>query len=91
MRSSTPQKITDTTYKVEVDHPAQKQAFESSINEILDFFKKRLNNDFVTLKIDVSEKKENEKGMNPKEFLRLTIEDNPVLAQFLKEIDAELE
>ena len=30
-------------------------------------------------------------NLNPKEFLKKTIEDNPVLAKFLKDIDAELE
>lgn len=91
MRSSSPEKISETSYKVTVDHPAQKQAFESNLGEILDFFKKRLSNDFIMLTVDVSEKKEAEKVMNPKEFLKMTIEENPVLANFLKEIDAELE
>lgn len=91
MRSSSPEKISETSYKVTVDHPAQKQAFESNLGEILDFFKKRLSNDFIMLTVDVSEKTEAEKVMNPKEFLKMTIEENPVLANFLKEIDAELE
>lgn len=91
MRATQPEKISETGYKVYVDHPAQKQAFETSLPELLEFFKKSLENDFITLQVEISEKKENEKGMNPKEFLKLAIDENPELAKFLKSIDAELE
>lgn len=91
MRSSIPEKVTDTSYKVIVDHPAQKQAFESNLQELLNFLKERLSNDFINLKAEISEKGEEEKIMNPREFLRVTLEENPELANFLKDIDAELE
>ena len=91
MRGAQPEKLTETGYKFSVDHPAQKQAFETAIPELLDFFKQKLDNDFVILNVEISEKSESEKGLNPKEFLKLTLEENQELAKFLKAIDAELE
>ena len=91
MRASAPEKVTETVYKVRVDHPAQKQAFESSVGELLDFFKQKLENDEITLQVEISEKGPQEKRMNQKEFLQLVIEENEELAKFLKNIDAELE
>lgn len=91
MRGATPQQVNASTYRVEVDHPAQKQAFESVMSELLEFLKQKLGNESVVLEVVISAKSEGEKGLNPKEFLKLAIEDNPELAKFLKNIDAELE
>ncbi|MCH5235866.1 MAG: DNA polymerase III subunit gamma/tau [Muribaculaceae bacterium] len=91
MRSSLPQQISETGFKIMVDHPAQKQAFENSLSELLDFFKNRLSNDFITINVEISEKDDNEKGLKPKEFLKLIVDENPELAKFLKAVDAELE
>ena len=90
MRSSVPLRQDESHYLVEVDHPAQKQAFEGALNELLDFIKKRLKNDYVSLSIKISEKSKDSQVLNPKEFLKMTIKENPELAQFLKAIDAEL-
>lgn len=91
MRSSNPEPLSETGYLVKVDHPAQKQAFESSLSELLDFFKQRLENENITILVEISEKEDKEQRLNPKEFLKLVVEENKVLAKFLKEIDAELE
>lgn len=91
MRSSYPEKISDTEYRVEVNHPAQKQAFETSITELLDYLKQKLDNDFVSLKVDISERVEEDKKMNSKDFLKMVVEENTELAKFLKTIDAELQ
>lgn len=91
MRSCVPEKVSETAYKVCIDHPAQKQAFESSMSEVLDYFKSSLSNDFITLNVEISDKGDSEKRMNPKEFLKLIIDENAELANFLKAVDAELE
>lgn len=91
MRTSSPVKESETSYKVTVDHPAQKQAFESYFSELLDFLKSGLNNDFITLRVEINESKSVDKEMNAKDFLKKTIEENPILAKFLKDIEAELE
>lgn len=91
MRSASPEALTPTAYRVKVDHPAQKQAFESSISALLEFLKARLVNDDITLAVEVNEKPEDTNKMSSKEFLKVTVESNPELAKFLKMIDAELE
>lgn len=91
MRGALPQKVSDTSYSVTVDHPAQLQAFEAALPQLLDFLKRELSNDFVSLNILMNESEAKNDNLNPKEFLKKTIEDNPVLAKFLKDIDAELE
>ena len=91
MRACVPVKEETGVYRVMVDHPAQKQAFESSINELLEYLKNRLDNDELRLIIDVSEKEEDQKKLNSKDFLKMVVEENHVIAKFLKDIDAELE
>ena len=90
MRSEAPEKILDTSYKAKVNHPAQKQAFEANMQELLDFLKNQLNNDHLTLSIEITETKEEELKMNSKDFLKMVISENEELAKFLKSIDAEL-
>ena len=90
MRSSNPVRLGDYEYRVVVEHPAQKQAFEGSMSELLDFLKKKLQNDYITLAVGIEEKNE-EKKLPDKELLKQIIEDNEELAKFLKAIDAELE
>lgn len=91
MRSAVIQCTDETTYQVTIDHPAQKQAFESSLIELLAFLKKKLSNDMVSLSIEVSDKQDSEIKMNSKDFLKLVVEENPELAKFLRNIDAELQ
>lgn len=91
MRGNTPTQISDFAYKIEVDHPAQKQAFETALPELLEFIKQKLKNASFTLEVTVSEKSDSQRGMSSKEFLKMAVEENPVLAKFLKEVDAELD
>ncbi|MCH5225700.1 MAG: DNA polymerase III subunit gamma/tau [Muribaculaceae bacterium] len=91
MRGTTPTRLTATDYKIEVDHPAHKQAFESGLGELLAFLRQKLGNDRLTLQVEIREKGEEEKKMNSKEFLKLALDENPELANFLKSINAELE
>lgn len=91
MRSANPQRVEEGKYRVTVDHPAQKQAFESNITELLEYMKNSLSNDSFTLEVEIAEKGEDDKRMNSKDFLKMVVESNPVLADFLKSVDAELE
>lgn len=91
MRRTKPQQLNETEFSIKVGHPAQKQAFESSMTEILDFFKEKLDNDNLVFKIIIEETPQEARGLNPKEFLKMVIEENHELANFLKSIDAELE
>lgn len=91
MRISVPERIGGNEFKVTVDHPAQRQAYESSMAELLKYLRDGLNNDSVSLRVEVSEKVDKERLMSPRDFLRKVVTENPTLAGFLKELDAELE
>lgn len=91
MRSSQPVKTGETEYSISVSHPAQKQAFETSITELTDYLKSRLGNDNIHLNISVAEENIGPKKMDPKEFLKFIVEENPALGDFLNSLDAELE
>lgn len=90
MRSSQPVKESETEYRFEVSHPAQKQAFEIALVDLLSYLRKSLSNDYLNLKISISENLPEDKKLPAKEFLKIAIEENPELARFLKDIDAEL-
>ena len=90
MRASTPRRGDNYEYHIEVDHPAQKQAFETSMMKLLEYLRNSLSNDFLQLKVTLNEENSVEKMLPPREFLRKVAETNPGLAQFLKNIDAEL-
>lgn len=91
MRNSMPQPCGQFSYKMTVDHPAQLQAFESSMKDLLEFIRTRLSNDSFTLNIELNSRPEEELHVSPREFLRTTAERNAPLAAFLKHIDAELD
>lgn len=91
MRSSLPQKKDETTYRVSVNHPAQKQSFENVLSELTEFLRRELKNGKVKLEVDIEKEPEGEKILNPREFLKLVVDENKELADFLKSIDAELE
>ena len=91
MRVSSPQHIKDLEYKVTVEHPAQRQAFDSSMPELLNYLRDRLSNDFISLLVEISDKQESERVLSPRDFLKKTLEQNPGLASFLNDLEAELE
>ena len=91
MRSSLPQKTKDGEYEVKVSHPAQLQAFEMSMKELMDYLHDKLENDGVIVRVSVAEENGRKEMLSPKEFLKNALQENEELAKFLKAIDAELE
>lgn len=91
MRTSIPRRVRDEEFTVSVDHPAQKQAFESSMQEIESFLRNELSNDFIKITVEINKEAVGERYLAPKDFLRQTLEENHNLANFLKELDIELE
>ncbi len=90
MRSAHPEKEGEFAYRIIVDHPAQLQAFELSMPKLLEYLRDALQNDLLTIKVEVNSSPVENKQLPPKEFLRQIITDNPAMANFLKEIDGEL-
>ncbi len=90
MRNARPQRRDNLEFDVLVDHPAQQQAFELSMPKLLQFMREQLRNDFLSIKVMINPEKEIVKHLPPQEFLKKTIEDNPALGNFLREIEIEV-
>lgn len=90
MTSSLPQKVSDEEFKVIVEHPAVRQAFESEMGDLVNFLRAKLRNDSFILKVEIDDSKEIIKQIPPQELLKEMVDKNPVLADFISAIDAEL-
>lgn len=91
MRMSLPENIEGNHYKVRVAHPAQKQAFEGEMSNLLQYLRDCLKNDYIALTVEIDESPSEQRFLSPKELLKKTINDNPELGKFLNDIEAELE
>ncbi len=90
MRASKPTAVGEHAYSIIVDHPAQLQAFELSMPKLLEYLRNFLENDLLTLKVEVNTTPVENKQLPPKEFLRQAVSENSALAGFLSALDAEL-
>ena len=90
MAKSLPEQTGDEEYKVIVEHPAIRQAFESEMAGLMEYLRSRLKNDALVLKVEIDESKEILKQLPPQEMLKNMIENNAPLAEFISSIDAEL-
>ena len=90
MRGARPERNGDNSYRIIVDHPAQFQAFELSMTKLLEFMRDFLANDLLTLKVEVTTAPVGSKQLPPKEFLRQIVTENPGMAKFLSDLNAEL-
>ena len=90
MAKSLPVQTGDEEYKVIVEHPAIRQAFESEMAGLMEYLRSRLKNDALVLKVEIDESKEILKQLPPQEMLKNMIENNAPLAEFISSIDAEL-
>lgn len=90
MRSAQPEAAGENAYRIMVDHPAQRQAFELSMPKLIESLRNALSNDLLTLQVDINDHPTGAKQLPPKEFLKQVVENNPTIAKFLKDINAEL-
>ncbi|MDE6295198.1 MAG: DNA polymerase III subunit gamma/tau [Muribaculaceae bacterium] len=90
MRKSEPIPDGDENFKVIVDHPAERQAFENAMQQMLSFFRPLLNNDYITITAIVDTSKEVTKQLPPHELLQDMISKNEALAEFLSGADMEI-
>lgn len=90
MRASTPELRGDDKFHILVDHPAQLQAFDMAMTKLLEFLRDYLRNDFLTLTVEVKEQKGETHKKLPKDFLADIVKENPMIAGFLNEINAEM-
>lgn len=90
MRKSEPVSNGDDNFKVIVDHPAERQAFENAMTQMLSFFRNMLHNDYLSIVAEVDTNKEVTKQLLPQDLLQDMIAKNEVLAEFLSGADMEI-
>lgn len=90
MRGAHPEPNGENAYRIVVDHPAQLQAFELSMPKLIEFLRDFLANDLLTLKVEVNTEPVGSKQLPPREFLKQIVTENPSMARFLSELNAEL-
>lgn len=90
MRNAIPEYVGDSLYKIMVDNPAQMQAIEQSMGEILTFMRNGLENDMFALNIDITPNVVKERMMTPIEFINKLMDENPVISEGLRRFNAEI-
>ena len=90
MRNSNPTQTGAEEFLALVGHPAEVQAFELAMPQLMEFLRRELRNDFLTLRIEIDPTRAVSKHLPPKEFLKECVEQNPALGELLRRLDAEL-
>ena len=90
MRSARRECIAPHTYRFIVSHPSEHSTLESGLFEIATFLRNKLHNDHITLEVAVDPNAEIEKRATPQEFLKNIMAENPHLAEFLMQVEAEI-
>ena len=90
MRNAIPECVGEALYKIMVDNPAQMQAIEQSMGEILTFMRNGLENDMFALNIDITPNIVKERMMTPIEFINKLMDENPVISEGLRRFNAEI-
>lgn len=90
MRKSQPEQKDAETFRLVVDHPALRQAFDTAMPELLEFLRKTLRNDYIAIDVEIDNSKEVVKQLPPAELLKEIASKNPVLTEFLSDFDGEL-
>ena len=90
MRNSNPQQTGQEEFLAMVGHPAEVQAFELAMPQLMAFLRRQLGNDFLTLRVEIDPTRAVSKQLPPQEFLRECVQKNPGLGELLRKLDAEL-
>ena len=90
MRNAKPIAMGNDTYKVIVENPAQVQALEFVMQDLLEFMRNGLENDMFAISIEITPNVEKKKILSPREALIDVINNNKVIADGLIKFKAEL-
>ncbi len=90
MRNSNPTQTGQEEFLALVGHPAEVQAFELAMPQLMEFLRRELRNDFLTLRVEIDPTRAVSKQLPPMEFLKECVEKNPALGELLRQLDAEL-
>ncbi len=90
MRNSNPTQTGAEEFLALVGHPAEVQAFELAMPQLMDFMRRELRNDSLTLRIEIDPTRAVSKQLPPLEFLKECVQKNPDLGELLRKLQAEL-
>ena len=90
MRNSNPTQTGPEEFLALVGHPAEVQAFELAMSQLMGFLRSELSNDFLTLRVEIDPTRAVSKQLPPHEFLKECVQKNPALGELLRKLDAEL-
>lgn len=90
MAAADPVQSSPEVFAVTVDHPAAKQAFDTTMTPLLAFLREQTGNDFLTLDVKVSDA-QIVKRLPPQELLGKIAADNPLIAEMLATLEGELD
>ncbi len=90
MRNSNPTQTAAEEFLALVGHPAEVQAFELAMPQLMEFLRRELRNDFLTLRVEIDPTRAVSKQLPPQEFLKECVEKNPGLGELLRKLQAEL-
>lgn len=90
MKASLPAKTGEDEYLLKVSHPAQEQAFQLHMTQLLDYIREQLQNDFFTLHVEIDSSKDFKKPMPTKDLFQDILASNPSIANLARSLDVEI-
>ena len=90
MKDHRPQKVADEEYLVKVEHPAQQQAFQTHLTKLLKFLRDGLENDFISIRVEIDDSIELKKPMPSKDLFRDIVQNNGTLENLARMLDVEI-
>ena len=85
-----PKKVNDTTIEITVNTDINKEYIESHLRSILDWLHDKLQNNFIEMKIEISETIVNKKAFTSQEIFQEMTETNPALKKLTDELGLEI-
>lgn len=90
MKESIPVKTGDDEYTVKVAHPAQQQAFLTNMKSLLASLRDSVENDFLSLKVEIDTTIEIKKPMPAKELFQDIVQNNKSIGEMARQLDVEI-
>ena len=90
MKEHHPQKAGEEEYEVKVAHPAQLQAFLTHMTDLLNFLRDRIENDFLSLKVEIDDQIEIKKPMPSKDLFQDILKNNESIGRMSRMLDVEI-
>lgn len=90
MKAAYPQPVREEEYLVKVQHPAQEQAFSTYMGKLLEYLRNKLENDYISIKVEIQDSGEIKKPMPTKQLFQDILASNPSIAEMARNLDVEI-